>query len=190
MIYFTSDWHLNDDRLSCSNNNILNRFFDSVDEHNNYIINTFKEYFTDGDTLYYVGDLVYNYDDNIIQTLTDLKLNYPKSTFNLVLGNYDVDHVDKLSDIFDNIYENVTIVYNDVNINLNHYPSNISTNNDINLVGHIHGLWRIQKNMINVGIDAWHYVPVSFDKVIQTWNAIKDVFVNDKDVFPNNNHNK
>ncbi len=33
------------------------------------------------------------------------------------------------------------------------------------LHGHIHNKWKIKQNMINVGVDVWHYIPVSLIKI-------------------------
>jgi len=58
-----------------------------------------------------------------------------------------------------------------------------------NICGHIHGLWKVQRNMINVGVDAWHFIPVSEEQIIFYMNGIKKHY--DANVFagelePNN----
>ena len=50
-----------------------------------------------------------------------------------------------------------------------------------NLVGHIHGLWRVQRNMINVSVDAWGYKPISVETILTTKNAIEQFY--DGNVF-------
>ena len=47
---------------------------------------------------------------------------------------------------------------------MNHYPVNCS-DKYFSIVGHIHGLWKIKRNMVNVGVDAWHFKPVSLNEI-------------------------
>ena len=54
---------------------------------------------------------------------------------------------------------------------VNHYPEH-GSKEMFNIVGHIHGLWRVQWNMINVSTDAWNYTPVSEDTIKFCMNAI------------------
>ena len=65
-------------------------------------------------------------------------------------------------------------------VHLNHYP--VEARPDIfNLVGHIHSLWKVQRNMINVSTEAWSYFPVSIEKIEFTIEAIKKHY--DQNVF-------
>lgn len=50
------------------------------------------------------------------------------------------------------------------------------------LTGHIHSLWKVQPKMINVGVDAWNYRPVSEDEILFCWNAMQNFY--DENVFP------
>lgn len=65
--------------------------------------------------------------------------------------------------------------------NLVHYPVDAKSDK-MNIVGHIHGLWKVQPNMINVGVDAWHFRPVPETTISFIHNAIKNYY--DKNVFP------
>jgi len=87
-----------------------------------------------------------------------------------------------LGKYFDKIYEkDTTIQLNDREIYLNHYPEQC-VDKKISLTGHIHGLWKVQKNMINVGVDAWHFKPISEDTINFCINAVEKYY--DKNVFP------
>ena len=35
------------------------------------------------------------------------------------------------------------------------------------LHGHIHNLWKKNGNLINVGVDAWNYMPVTLDEILE-----------------------
>ena len=52
----------------------------------------------------------------------------------------------------------------------------------MNIVGHIHGLWKVQPNTINVGVDAWNYKPLSTDDIKFVTTAMEKHY--DNDVFP------
>ncbi|MDI6738323.1 MAG: hypothetical protein QME12_07475, partial [Nanoarchaeota archaeon] len=54
---------------------------------------------------------------------------------------------------------------------LNHYPVN-HVPDKFNIVGHIHSLWKVKPNMVNVGADAWHFRPVSEAEILFVHNAI------------------
>ena len=111
----------------------------------------------------------------------------------LIIGNYDTFiRQEYLDHGFDEVITNDFIVDICVNedcpedmklLNLTHYPTK-SISDRLNLVGHIHGTWKVQKNMINVGVDAWHFCPVSLNQIQFTYNAIckfydQDVWVGD-----------
>jgi calcineurin-like phosphoesterase family protein len=140
-------------------------------------------------TLYHLGDVVVGDSPSSIRFLRLIRNKYSKTKWVLVKGNYDDDRTD-IHQYFDEIYESDT--YTDVggyNVYLNHYPTKVvdAFNHSLNpydfgLTGHIHGLWKVQKNMINVGVDAWHFRPVSEDEILFCWNAMQNHY--DMNVFP------
>ena len=75
----------------------------------------------------------------------------------------------------------VTIEIYDKKYYLNHYPANC-IDKEFSITGHIHSLWKVQKNMINVVIDAWHYFPVSEKEINFIRIACEKYY--DKNVFP------
>ena len=72
-------------------------------------------------------------------------------------------------------------------LHLNHYPNKcneylkLTNQQTLCLTGHIHGLWRVQKNIINVGVDAFHFQPVSIEEVALIYNAMLNHY--DNNVF-------
>jgi len=195
--YFTSDWHLGEDRIGINGKpNLFYRPFGSIEEQNNTIINNFiNSNFKDGDELWHLGDVLYNVNDNF--WLNPLRARYPNSKFNLIIGNYDEDKLDVLGNYFDNITDEALIEIGNTYVYLNHYPTKCLnkdlgfsmghfTNNDsvikFAITGHIHGLWKVQPKMINVGVDAWHFKPVSEDEILFCWNAMQNFY--DKNAFP------
>jgi len=86
-----------------------------------------------------------------------------------------------LRPFFKTIQKECTIELNNGHsIYLNHYPAKC-IDNLFCLTGHIHGLWKVQRNMINVSCDAWNFTPVSEDEIIFCMNAIRNHY--DEHVF-------
>lgn len=194
MEYFTSDWHLGEKRIGINGElNLFYRPFDSIEEQNETIVNNFNEDFKDGDTLWHLGDVINGDLKDAENILYNLKYKYPNSKFNLVMGNYDVDKQQLLSKYFDTMVNDYLYLdFNDTdNVYMNHYPTNcidvINSDNEetdlsFGITGHIHGLWKVQRNLINVGVDAWHFKLVSKEEIEFCWNSMKNHY--DSDVFP------
>lgn len=175
MIWFTSDWHLGEDRLkNTAKPNVFYRPFTNTSQNDSVILGRFIEVFQDGDTLYHLGDVAVNKES--IPQLKFLKEHYPNSKFILIVGNYDEDKLKELGEYFE-IYRE--LFFKDVY--LNHYPEKC-INHEFSYTGHIHGLWKVQKNMINVSVDAWHFNPVSLPELEFCRTAINKFY--DKNVFP------
>ena len=190
MIYYTSDWHLGDDRLGINGKpNVFYRPFYLVEENNKTIMNNLYKYFKDGDILWHLGDVIVDDIKGSEAYLEQMRSMYPNSQFNLILGNYDVDKVNILSKYFHNIHEEFNLVSfsDNLMIYLYHYPSKckqkIEEDSEYTfaITGHIHSLWKVQKNIINVGVDAWHFKPVPHSEIMFCWNAMLNHY--DGDVF-------
>jgi calcineurin-like phosphoesterase family protein len=173
MIYFTSDHHFTDNRL-----NLFPRYFDSVDQMGDHMIEMWNKTVKPSDEVYYLGDFSYMEEGIKIAE----KLN---GTKHLILGNHDDKFDTSLFEpYFESIQTTLDLQLSDgddkLDVHLVHYPSK-GVADRFNLVGHIHGTWRLQKNMLNVGVDAWHFKPLSEKEVIFFYNAICNHY--DRDVW-------
>lgn len=186
MRWFTSDWHLGETRLGDINKGEFNPFFrpfSSTEENNKTIIDNMNKYIQPDDELFHIGD--------VCMTIKDLPLLNQIKCKNrvLIVGNYDVDDKKKLQELkkyFSKVILSKTMFLDEegpkeIKVHLNHYPSK-ARKDMFNIVGHIHGLWKVQKNMINVSVDAWHFKPVSETEILVTINAINNFY--DENVFP------
>ena len=189
MIYFTSDWHLGEDRIGINGKpNLFYRPFHSVEQQDFEILKQFKmSGFSDGDTLYHLGDVIFNLLDSGEKVLEDIRNTYPKSKLVLVKGNYDTkDKMPILCSFFDELVNDYTLDYFDFGLcYLNHYPTktlDLMQEARLGITGHIHSLWKVQKHLINVGVDAWNFKPVSEDEIKFCFNAMQKFY--DDDVFP------
>ena len=168
--FFVSDTHFNDDRF-----NLFYRPFKTVQEQDDYLVEKWNSVVGVNDEVFHIGDFA----------TTDKGLDVVKrlnGKIHLVMGNYDDPRpMSKLKKLFASVVVNADLkLKNGEMIHLNHYPAN-AVLDKFNIVGHIHGLWKVQRNMINVGCDAWNFLPVSEDEIIFCMNAIRKYY--DKHVF-------
>lgn len=178
MKWFTSDWHLGEDRIGINGKpNLFYRPFESIEQQNATMLRNFiNSGFKDGDELWHLGDVVYkDWDEEFPfeypsakYCLQILRKKFSNSKFHLIIGNYDEDKLDYLQNYFDDIQHAYQVFINDANYFMNHYPINCKNilaedstlqvpRYDFAITGHIHGLWKVQKGMVNVGVDAWHF---------------------------------
>jgi len=186
--YYTSDWHLGDPRIGNNGKpNVFYRDFPSIWRQNNIMVQSLQYDFQDGDTLWHLGDVVYDIEapdeggQSAEYYMDRLRNKYPKSKFNLILGNYDVGKEDWLQKYFDQLYTDTSVTINGREYYMNHYPVNC-LDKEFSLTGHIHGLWKVQHNMINVGVDAWHNKVVSDNTIDFCRTACEKYY--DKNAFP------
>jgi calcineurin-like phosphoesterase family protein len=173
MIYFTSDWHF------CHKNIITycNRPFESVDQMNDTIINNINSVVSEQDIIYHLGDV--GFAD--IKKLYALRQRIKCKRIYNIWGNHDgklrrdiskgyADFFVKCSDYFELQEYGIQFV-------LCHYPMlswNRQNHGSIMLHGHTHQSNRVTEvydiaipNLINVGVDAWDYYPVSVNRIIE-----------------------
>lgn len=175
--FFTSDIHFDDNRLNLFGREVC---FKTSEEFDKQIIKNWNEVVGENDKVYYLGDVALSLKGlENIKKCNGIKI--------LVKGNYDEKESAKyeISDdillkYFNKVYKSGFIKIDGERIYLNHFP-NKGKKDCFNIVGHIHEKWKVQRNMINVGIDAWHFYPVSEEQIKFTINAIRNHF--DNNVF-------
>lgn len=180
MIWFTSDWHLGETRIGDINKGEFNPFFrpfNSVVEQDTTIINGINAVVKEDDTLYHIGDVAVT-----DEAVSQLELIFCKNMI-LIEGNYDTPRLELLKPYFKEILPNADVYLPDSILPtfLTHCPV-ASRKDAFNIVGHIHGLWTVKRNMINVSTDAWHFKPVSEKEIVFMKNAIDKGFY-DENVF-------
>lgn len=168
--WYTSDLHFSDSRFD-----IFVRPFKNLDEQHETLIKNWNETVGIDDEVYIVGDF----------SVTDEGLKYADQLNGkkiLIMGNYDEPRCKELLvSKFDSIIpRNIIVKIQGEDFFVNHYPEKcISTMK--NITGHVHGTWRVQKNMVNVSVEAWNYKPVSEEQIMQCFNAIENHY--DDNVF-------
>jgi len=166
MRYFCSDIHFGDKRLNLFQRDIQ---FKTRDEFDINMIRNWNNVVSDEDIVYVIGDVVHDIEKvDILSQLKGYKI--------LIIGNYDEKHTDILKNYFDEIYENLIINIEGIgNVYMNHYPEKAHPD-FFNIVGHVHALWKVQRNMINVSVDAWNFQLVPEESIKFLYNAIKNYF--------------
>lgn len=160
-IWFTADWHL-------SHFNIIRytgRPFKDVNQMDHKIIKNYCELVGEDDVVFFVGDLSMRrkqYKEWFIRTFERLP-----GTKHLILGNHDY------LGPFDYIEAGFTSVHTSLEVQefiLVHDPAVATVAKDRKFVcGHVHGLFKRQGNVVNVGVDIWDFKPVDIDTVRKTF---------------------
>jgi calcineurin-like phosphoesterase family protein len=174
MIFITADWHLGESRF-----HIMGRPFSDVQLHVDTLVENHNKLVSPNDIVYVNGDAIYQ-GANPEEFLPQI------SRFNgrkvLVRGNHDRPFSDEqFAPYFEQIIpegEGVELEIGGIPCYITHYPSR-AVEDRFNLIGHIHSAFKVQLNMLNVGVDVHHFCPVHEDQIPFTLKAITDFYDND-----------
>ncbi len=170
--FLTADTHFGEpeNRLE-----IMFRRFKSPEHHNQTMINNWNKVVTPEDKVYHFGDFAY--DKSLLTKDFVSQLN---GSIILIRGNHDTSSPKLLKSLFTEVYDSLLLKYKDQTFFCNHFPSN-GKKGFWNICGHVHANWRVQKNMINVGVDAWQYTPIPISDLPKIINAIENHY--DEDIW-------
>jgi carbon storage regulator len=176
-MWFTADFHFLDDRMQ-----ILGRPFANANQCADKILEELQVVKPEDD-LYVLGDVAVSEEGLML-------VNKIPGKKHLVLGNYDKLPVDKYLEYFHDVHrwsiDLATTFMPSVNgspevpLHLVHYPTK-AIPEAFNLCGNIHSAWKVQKNILNVGVDVSHFRPVSLESVEFYYRAICKFY--DQDVW-------
>lgn len=176
MRYFTADPHLTDTRIL----RICHRPLDADEQ----FVKNVNALLSPGDTLYILGDLFSSTDKptgfNNGQAFSDEGYDIPERLeifrklrrdikVNMVLGNHDDESFFRYFQSvfrFETISPYMNIRIGDHDAWMAHDPSfSIIFPEKPLLCGHVHSLFRVCRNALNVGVDQWRNYPVSETQV-------------------------
>lgn len=174
--FLVSDWHIGETRWD-----IMGRPFDTgnpeqdIQTHIDTMVANHNKLVKPDDLVYVNGDVLYQ--------KADPKFLEQIARFNgnkiLTRGNHDRPFTDEqFKPYFKEIYpEGVGIEVDlaGVPCYVQHYPSKARADK-FSLIGHVHGAFKVQLNMLNVGVDCHHFYPVPEEKVGFFFNAIVNYY--------------
>jgi calcineurin-like phosphoesterase family protein len=182
-IYLTSDWHLGETRFE-----IMGRPFTDQQEMIDTLVENHNRVVQPEDTVYMLGDVCFQKTPEFLPQVD--RFNGMK---HLVRGNHDRVFTDKdLEQYFVSITPEGSGIELDIPLSdetnvkdtnilhayLTHYPTQ-GKEEFFNLVGHIHGAWKYQLNMLNVGVDVHNYCPVNTESLLFHFQAICNYYDDD-----------
>lgn len=169
-----SDWHLGEDRFE-----IMGRPFTSVDGMIDTLVKNHNSMVKPEDEVYVIGDVCYQKHPEYLHHVD--RFNGRKI---LIRGNHDrVITDEQFGKFFDKVIaegSGIELDIGNVPCYLTHYPTR-GKQARFNLVGHIHGAWKYQLNMLNIGIDVNHFYPVDLKTIPFHYKAICEYY--DQDVW-------
>lgn len=159
MRWFTSDTHF-------YHKNII-KFcrpeFDSVEEMNRHLVESWNSVVGDEDTVFHLGDVAFagtakTFD--IIDRLKGYKV--------LIKGNHDLGRSKMKARGFDEVHDSLHL-WDDAHdrpVYLSHKPR-YDKLDEWALCGHVHQRWARVGNTVNVGVDVWGYWPITLEKAFK-----------------------
>jgi calcineurin-like phosphoesterase family protein len=153
--WLVSDWHLGEDRFE-----IMQRPFTDVHQHVQVLAQNHNAIVQPEDRVFVVGDALYQKCADPSFFLDQIRHFNGRKT--LIRGNHDRPFTDEqFAPYFEQIVpegEGVELEIEGIQCYLTHYPT-LGRNDRFNLVGHIHGIWKMQLNSLNIGVDVHHFRP-------------------------------
>lgn len=182
MIYFTSDTHLGHKNLvaGCSKWGDLSqcRDFQSIEDHDNCIIDNINSTVRKNDTLFHLGDFCISSNIKLVEYRKRIKC----SSIHLILGNHDeaIRANKKHHVLFSSISEYKKISMEKQCIVLCHYSMRVWEKSHYGswmLFGHSHGNLDVTNagRTMDVGVDPNNFSPISFNGVREKMATIKHV---------------
>lgn len=180
MNYITSDWHFGHETLMRGYRSTI---FPSVEEHDRVIENNIFSTLKKGDSLYFLGDAFWKWDNDRKKAFFD-RLRGNSIQFYWIKGNHDKPFKHKAIIWTGDLKE---LRYNHTSFILCHYPMliwNKSHYNSIQIHGHVHigdkTYYKIAETPyytgkhINVNVEFHDFKPVSIEKLYQIAEGLED----------------
>jgi len=161
MIWFTSDWHLDNEQII----GYCNRPFKHKGHMNSAIFSKYRQCVADDDIVYFLGDLSFRGPDNLSWYIN--VFNKLPGRKHLILGNHDRLSVWQYEDAgFMTVHSALHLELLD--LYLVHDPAKALVRRDkVWITGHLHNIVGkiVAHNIINVCVDVWDFYPASLDEI-------------------------
>jgi len=153
-VFFTADTHFGEHKTF----ELSRRPFPSLSTMDSFLITNWNNIITNKDTVYHLGDFG---DPRILKLLNGQEIV-------LIPGNHDTkDIINRLQrDPRFRIGKTDEFYKPDHLFKMVHKPGRAKSLKRFYLYGHIHGVQKIKRNGLNVGIDCHNFMPIDFDTVM------------------------
>ena len=172
--WLVGDWHFGETRME-----LMCRPFRNAAHHDETLIANHNAVVQPDDVVLCVGDVTHRERPEKLELVG--RLHGRKI---LIRGNHDVVHSDDaLRAYFVDVIEDgggLEFEIGGIPCYATHYPTQGRADR-FNIVGHVHGAWRYQLNMLNVCVDNFGFYPCPTDRVPFFHKAICDGY--DEDVW-------
>lgn len=172
--FLSADHHLGETRME-----ILQRPFSGPVENAEVMVANHNQLVKPDDFVYFVGDVLCKDADPEVWLPWIDKFNGIKILFR---GNHERNLTDEqLGKYFKVIFaegEGMNCNFSGIDCYITHYPTE-GVRDRLNLVGHIHGAWKVQLNALNVGVDVNHFRPVPTTRIPFYLKAISEFYDDD-----------
>jgi len=156
--FVTGDLHFYHDniiRYAC-------RPFASTADMNRTLRDNWNACVADSDTVYVLGDFAmfrWDKEHDVEMTFRDLR-----GRKRLLRGNHDKQYVldlpwEAVAD--EEVVDDVTLLHDGGKYE--------GIGNQPVFCSHVHEVWKMRANLLNVGVDVWHFQPVEFGKAVAYW---------------------
>lgn len=137
------------------------RQFNDIDEMNEKMVEKWNSVVKDGDYVYHLGDVTFNYDRPFRSLMSRLK-----GKKRLILGNHDKIKGTVLLDYFEKV--DLWKGFKEGNFTCTHIPIMLPSLRDgaFNVHGHIHQNVMDDPHYINVCVEQRNYTPVHMDTIL------------------------
>jgi len=176
--WFTADYHLGHPNII----KYCNRPFSNLQQMNETIIRNHNSRVKKDDIIFHNGDFCFKNSEGdkdgegIRKSVMEWEQQL-NGKFIHIKGNHDKNNSCKT------IIKNLKIIFGNELINIVHDPMDYDEGCSINFIGHIHEKWKFRKvfskmryeniYLINIGVDIWKFMPVSFEEIIKEFNRWK-----------------
>lgn len=179
MIFYIADIHFGHAGVL----KMSNRPFNTIEEHDAFLIKVWNETITDLDDIYIIGDFAYRNKQNVESYLKRLR-----GRKHLILGNHDLNfknRADSNHKYFESIEQMTMIKDGNFNVVLSHYPMAEWSGyfrGWYHVHGHIHNnttspafkFLKTEDRALNAGVDINNFKPVTLQELITNNNFFKE----------------
>lgn len=171
-IWYTADTHFGHENVI----RFCNRPFKTASQMDGIILENMWKVVQPEDDLLIIGDFAFGPKSKDSQYVEMIFNQLPGARRHLVIGNHDLGPTLELPwDSISHLAELRDGPQNQLNT-LCHYPMitwNHARRGALQLFGHVHNNWRGSQNAVNVGVDVWSFMPVSYVDVARRAKNLK-----------------